>query len=537
MQDLKIQYYHEDNINMLWARLCSESLKHNFYRQLQFIMDKRWDGNEVNEVPFSKSYPCFAEMNRRQFIFYFYYRTQMLKHNYMIPMHISYIYVFVYEIMTGVVEIDVEELKLVLDYLTDNIRKHFTLNLYGGDGDYALTSKIEKWKTNIFKVYEYKRNKVSPANADTISFAKNDIRLWKNVGDYDIEESVFIKSYNLINDVCKVLNTIIESLENEFKPKNIDIIECMVGKLDKKLDFEGYFRTSVWKNNSMQYFLPLECARIIYNYRQSEKVDIIDDYGNTLRQVFMNVDEIEINFAGYVLKAIEYRFRLSTNYKAKLHQPKIDISKPGIVSGSGKNKVRYYSADAKKREQQYQLLKMIPDILDVIDKTITKYVLDNKSSFEKLCSNHKYDLLDKEKTKGEINQTVAKNIELEIIDEKSLQAARNVLYENQNLLIVDDDVDNDVDNNQIEMGEEANENSTLSILEREFLDVLLHNGDIDVFEKKAMENYISLNMLTENINVKAIDEIGDYIIENNNGVLSLIKEYNDICEKWVNKDD
>ena len=52
-----------------------------------------------------------------------------------------------------------------------------------------------------------------------------------------------------------------------------------------------------------------------------------------------------------------------------------------------------------------------------------------------------------------------------------------------------------------------------------------------------MENYISLNMLTENINVKAIDEIGDYIIENNNGALSLIKEYNDICEKWVNKDE
>lgn len=67
--------------------------------------------------------------------------------------------------------------------------------------------------------------------------------------------------------------------------------------------------------------------------------------------------------------------------------------------------------------------------------------------------------------------------------------------------------------------------------------VLLHNGDIDAFEKKAMENYISLNMLTENINVKAIDEIGDYIIENNNGALSLIKEYNDICEKWVNKDE
>lgn len=336
-----------------------------------------------------------------------------------------------------------------------------------------------------------------------------------------------------MNDVCNVLNTIIEKLENEFKPKNIDIIERMVGKLDKKLDFESYFHTSVWTNSSMQYFLPLECARIIYNYRQSEKVDIVDDYGNTMRQVFMNVDEIEINFAGYVLKSIEYLFRLNTNYKAKLHQPKIDISKPGIISGSGKRKVRYYSADAKKREQQYQLLKMIPDILDIIDKTITKYVLDNKLSFEKLCSNHKYDLLDKEKTKSEINQTVANKIKLEIIDEKSLQAARNVLYENQNLLIVDDDVDSI----QIEMREEANENSTLSILEREFLDVLLHNGDIDAFEKKAMENYISLNMLTENINVKAIDEIGDYIIENNNGALSLIKEYNDICEKWVNKDE
>lgn len=81
-----------------------------------------------------------------------------------------------------------------------------------------------------------------------------------------------------------------------------------------------------------------------------------------------------------------------------------------------------------------------------------------------MCSNHKYDLLDKEKTKSEINQTVANKIKLEIIDEKSLQAARNVLYENQNLLIVDDDVDSI----QIEMREEANENSTLSIWKENF---------------------------------------------------------------------
>lgn len=45
MQDLKIQYYYEDNINMLWDRLRSDSLKHDFYRQLQFIADK--DGMEV----------------------------------------------------------------------------------------------------------------------------------------------------------------------------------------------------------------------------------------------------------------------------------------------------------------------------------------------------------------------------------------------------------------------------------------------------------------------------------------------------------
>lgn len=531
MQDLKNQYYYEDNIDMLWDSIQSDSLKHDFYRQLKFITDKRWEGDEVNEMPFSESYPQFAVMNKQQFIFYFYYRTQMLKHNYMIPMHISYIYVFVYEILTGVEEIEVDELKSLLNYLTDNIRKHFTLNLYGGGGDYALTSKIEKWKPNIFKVYEYKRNKVSPANVDTISFKKNDIRLWENVGNYNIEESVFIKSYNLMNDVCKVLNTIIENLENEFKPKNIDIIERMVGKLDKKLDFESYFHTSVWTNNSMQYFLPLECARIIFNYRQSEKVAIVDDYGNTLRQVFMNVDEIEINFAGYVLKSIEYWFRLNTHYKSKLNRPKIDISRPGIVSGSGKRKVRYYSADAKKREQQYQLLKMIPDILNIIDRTITKYISDNKLSFEKLYSNHRHDLLDKENIKDEISQAVTKRIELEIIDEKSLQAARNVLYENQNLLVVDDDVHN----NQIEIREEANENSTLSILERELIDVLLRNGDIEAFEEKAMKNYVSLNMLIESINDKAIDEIGDYIIENNDGTLSIIREYNDICEKWVNK--
>ena len=45
MQNLKIQYYYEDNINMLWDRLRSDSLKHDFYRQLQFIADKRCAGS------------------------------------------------------------------------------------------------------------------------------------------------------------------------------------------------------------------------------------------------------------------------------------------------------------------------------------------------------------------------------------------------------------------------------------------------------------------------------------------------------------
>lgn len=40
-------------------------------------------------------------------------------------------------------------------------------------------------------------------------------------------------------------------------------------------------------------------------------------------------------------------------------------------------------------------------------------------------------------------------------------------------------------------------------------------------------------MLVESINNKAIDEIGDYVIENDGIKISLVKDYYAICEKWV----
>ena len=79
MHELEGIFVNENNIDLLWKELQSDQLKHDFYKQILFIIDKRWNGQKVDEIEFSESYPRFSVINKRQFEFYLYYRTQMLE--------------------------------------------------------------------------------------------------------------------------------------------------------------------------------------------------------------------------------------------------------------------------------------------------------------------------------------------------------------------------------------------------------------------------------------------------------------------------
>ena len=111
-----------------------------------------------------------------------------------------------------------------------------------------------------------------------------------------------------------------------------------------------------------------------------------------------------------------------------------------------------------------------------------------------------------------------------------MQSARKVLHKNQERLVIE--------NEEKQMDDVSNSNDSdkesLSELERAFIETLLYHDDVREFEDRARNTFYSLNMLIESVNNKAIEMIGDVIIENDNGKINLVKDYITICEKWVN---
>lgn len=535
--DIKIKTINDNNFELLWSEIRRlQSIgrdNREFYKQIQHIKGMRWDGVAPVEVEFSESYPTIPKMNKQQFKYYMYYRTKMLKSEFYMPNWISYIYTFMYEILTVSENIDTKLIKDICEYLINNIKKQFVKGQYGGGGDYNLTQKIEYWLPNILLATEYKRQGKEPANIDEIYYDKYDLALWEGVADYRVTDSEFLNRYFLVDCVKSVLKEIIIEIEKSYLLSELDIIYCLVGNLKKKIDYEEFLHNSVWTNSVIQKFLPIECAKIQYNPRISEKICVVDAHGNTIKQMNLSTKEVWNSLPIYILKSIEVDFMSYVYYRTKLRKPKVDIDKTGIKAKTYEGTVRFFSSDARKRGIQYAFMCEIPNIMEITNKTIKKYIDENKVVFDEVAQRVEADgMCIKKKRKQEKQVTDKEAIVEERIVEKisydTLQAAREILYKNQERLVIEDD-------GFMQENQEEQHISVREFTEQEIdlLRILLNHGDLVGYEKKLQETYCTINMIIEKINTKSTDLIGDIVIEEVLGTAQIIDDYIDVCEKWV----
>lgn len=427
------KYVNEGNIELLWKKLreiqaefpirfdnynVSEAESLCFYKQIQYIAELRWNGREINdEISFGGSYSSIPKMNMKQFEYYMYYRTRMLDSNYFMPSWMGYVYTFLFELSTGIENVSIEEINAILDYwrhITENSNDY----IYSG-----LNHKVLQWKDNIIEIYKWKQQGIKPANCTSAHFENIEISLLEGVAGYSVQNSAFINDNNLLNQVQEVLDKILIRLENFSKIHDIDLNEFLVGKLDKSINYNKYLSNSIWTDKVKSKFLPSECAFVQYNHSHIEQVDIIDQYGNTIRRTNMLVRDVEINIALYILKSIESAFRLCTGYYYKLKKPAIDVSTNGIETRIAEGKIRYYSSDQRKRCKQSEFLKRIPDILKIIDDTIVKYISENKILFD----NVRQAIGEKESTSNNSKKISAKSKILNLIELSG--TSKNMMHE------------------------------------------------------------------------------------------------------------
>lgn len=522
----------ENDIDLLWENMRElHSLYSNeeqsFFAQIQHITDIRWNGNKVQEILFQASYPCISKMSKNQFVFYMYYRTQMLNGYFFIPTSVSYIYAFMYEILTGIDNIEISRTIEMLDYLVENTRKFI-------EEDHGIITKICYWKPKILLLHKYKSQGKMPVKSNMIQYQKNDLILWENIAKYCIEKSEFITKYNLLDHVKNALSDVIRELEARYEHQEINIIQFLVGDLEKTIDFEKFFPNSIWTNFKMEDFLPIECGEIQYNPIHTEYVNVIDEFGNTIKQERVRLHEIWNNLALYILKSIEIQFMSFVGYKNRMRKPVVKKDKNGIKVRSYNGNIRCFSSDMKKRSLQYTFLSEIPNIVDVTDTTIKSYILNHKKIFMEVSRS----IPDMERN---ISQNKAANVVIlenekikeEIVNSYTLQAARNTLQKNQTRLVIEENDETTVKTN---VSLKSN-TKTFSSMDISLLKVLLEHKDLGEFNKTILKSYYTINMLIEEINTKAEELIGDIVIDQCTGTISIIDDYIEVCREWVKNNE
>ena len=443
-----------------------------FYRQARFMEDftDDYEGN----AKFNMYYPYYQNMGYEYLRTFFTWRTNV-RNGDIQPTSLSYIYLYIYEILSGIgVSDPADGLDKLLALWNDVpfIRP-------------GVEKYLPKWLKDYHIFYELpfpefvEKHKMQKYYSLSLLFdenVENKLELWNSISGYNITSSRFYKEGNeqilsdcfnavmtAIQDFCTKRNTRFEDLliysvsrRSPWQPFKQALFGSRVKQNDREIkisDFERYY----CKNGHWTANLPI--------YYSSQK-----------------------DFVGYIVKKTESCLRHETKYKYKLTAEMKYGSKP----------FRELQRPAAKRAE--------------LDKAIEKAVSDFYRS---------------------INLIAVK------VDHINLARIREEALETQEQLIVPEDTttqatqgDGSIVSLEIEQEEppltlsfadgwKALRNA-LTDVERQALSLTLQEGaDIKTF---ADEKNIMLEVLADNINEKAADYIGDSLLEVDDGII-LYDEY------------
>ena len=448
------------NIERPFARTDSEL----FYRQAKFMEDftDDYEGN----AKFNMYYPFYQNMGYEYLRTYFTWRTKVRQGDIQ-PISMSYVYLYIYELLSGIGTNDP----------ADGLKKLLVL----WNNDSFIKPGVEKYLPKWFKDYfifyempdsfssfveEHKMQKYYSLSLLFDENTKNKLELWNSISGYDVTNSKFYNDGNeqiisdcfiavlgAVQDFCNKRNTRFEDLliysvsrRSPWQPFKQALFGSRVNQTDREIkisEFERYY----CKNGQWTANLPI--------YYSSQK-----------------------DFVGYVIKKTEACLRQAVNYKYKLAADMKSGSKP----------FRELQRPAAKRAE--------------LDKVIEKAVSDFYRDLNRIAV--KVDHVNLARIREEALETQEQLIVPEdsgitatvtvVISENEMPP---MLYEEPLTLSFAD-------------GWKALKNA-LTDVERQALSLALQeSADLKSF---ANENNIMLEVLADSINEKAADSIGDNLLE------------------------
>ena len=458
-----------------------------FYRQAKFMED--FTDDYENNTRFFMYFPYYQHMGYEQLRTYFTWRTKT-RQGKIQPTSMSYVFLYIYELLSGVgVNDAIDGLnKLVL--IWNEFKK----------SDAAIENYLPLWVKDYHVYYELphsftdfvKEHNLQKYYSLSLIFdtnVENNLELWNCISSYDIVQSKFFSDGNeqLFMD-C--FNAVLRGISDFCASCNTRFEDLLIYNVSKRTPWQPFKKALFYQWHQQpdrQVIMPGQERYYCKNNRWSANLPI---YYSTQK-----------DFVGYIIKKTESCLRQAVKYKYKL---------------SADMKVAGYSF----RELRGTVIKIaeldivIEEAVEGFHKGLTRTIVTvdhanlERIREEALGTQERLVVLEDEGGNSEFgirNPEISDASNASDVNDANVQECDKgiEISEQTELGVLNDDDDGG--------GGWAGLKSALSEMERRALGIILH-GDLSI-KAFADENGIMLEILADNINEKAVDYIGDNILE------------------------
>ena len=442
-----------------------------FYEQAVFMKD--FEDDYPNKVPFSSYFPYYQLMGYEQLRTYFSWRTKV-RRDVITDTSLSYVFLYIYELLDNIgVDSPQEGLDKLVSFWTSY-----------RDFDSSIDKYVIRWFKDYHIYYnlhetfrEFAKEYNITKHYPNIDETEDSFDLFCSISKYDISKSTFFtdETKELISG-C--FSFVIDKIRQAFETVGISLDDTLFHPTKKLVDWKPF------KDALFSPWFRQADRKVVFS-----KNEIYICSNNEWKIGTIITSEDGRQFIGYVIKQMESVLRRVTNYKFKITA----------------------NIDMISQETQSKLKKAGLFIEDIVQTAVIEFY-------------------------REATRTVVK------VSQESLDRIRQEAFATQEALIVEDQkeaaypVKIPVDQ-QSEDKNSFNEypfRDALSEAELQTLIIILQddNNILDSIKELANKNNIMLEVLADGINEKAMDYIGDNIIDDE---FTIYEDYKEQIKGMVEK--
>ena len=296
------------------ARPFARSDSELFYRQARFMED--FTDNYEGNAAFNMYYPCYQNMGHDYLRTYFTWRTKV-RNGEINPISLSYIFLYIYEILSGIGTTDPNDgLNKLMDIWDAFSQNNQTIEKY-----------LPKWLKDYHIFYELphtfpefiEEHQMQRYYSLTLLFnenTQNKLELWNAISGYDIKASKFYKEGNeqLLSDCFSV---VLQEIQDFCKKRETRFEDLLVYSVSRRSPWQP-FKHAHYGSRLKQTDREIKISEFERYYcKHGEWTANLPIYYSSQK-----------DFVGYVIKKTEACLRQATKYKYKLVADMKSGSKP-----------------------------------------------------------------------------------------------------------------------------------------------------------------------------------------------------------------